>query len=74
MASPALPQSLQAAQGAATKLHFIDVGQGDAVLIEQNGSFALIDAGTPQSSESLVAYLEAAGVQELALQIGRAHV
>lgn len=33
------------ANGAATRIHFIDVGQADATLIEQNGEFALIDAG-----------------------------
>lgn len=54
---------------ASTKIHFIDVGQGDAVLIEQDGAFALIDAGERDAAESLVAYLKNAGVERLSLLV-----
>ncbi|NLW78789.1 MAG: MBL fold metallo-hydrolase [Ruminococcaceae bacterium] len=46
-------------------VHFIDVGQGDAALIEDNGAFALIDGGPPEAGDDLVAYLRLAGVQRL---------
>ena len=64
--APHLPQD---AAGAATKVHFIDVGQGDAVLLEQNGAFALIDAGDRDAADGLVAYLQAAGVTKLDLLV-----
>ena len=54
---------------ASTKIHFIDVGQGDSVLIEQDGLFALIDAGERDAAESLVAYLQSAGVDRLSLLV-----
>lgn len=58
--------SLPKAQGnSAVGVHFIDVGQGDATLIEDNGEFALIDAGPAANSEALVNYLRAAGVTKL---------
>lgn len=63
------PQLPEQAQNAATKIHFIDVGQGDAVLIEQDGCFALIDAGDRDAEDALVAYLQHAGVGRLALLV-----
>lgn len=48
-----------------TSVTFLDVGQGDAVLICQDGSFCLIDAGTPDSEEQLLRSLESAGVEYL---------
>lgn len=59
------PTLLPQADGAATKIHFIDVGQGDSVLIEQDGSFGLIDAGVPESGKTIVQYLQQAGVGKL---------
>ncbi len=63
---PHLPQD---AVNSPTRIHFVDVGQGDAVLIEQDGCFALIDAGERDAAESLVAYLQEAGVDRLSLLI-----
>ncbi|NCC07409.1 MAG: MBL fold metallo-hydrolase [Clostridia bacterium] len=57
------------AKNAATKIHFIDVGQADSTLIEQNGHFALIDAGIDDSASNgegaLTSYLDAAGVKTI---------
>ncbi len=54
---------------AATKIHFIDVGQADATLIEQNGHFALIDAGidlkAANGKGTLLFYLDAVGVKTI---------
>lgn len=48
-----------------TKVHIIDVQQGDAALLEQDGYFALIDAGPPEGKDNLLAYLEGLGVTQL---------
>lgn len=48
-----------------TAVHFIDVGQGDAALLLSGGQAVLVDAGTSQSAESLVSYLQELGVTEL---------
>ena len=55
--------------GAATRIHFIDVGQADATLIEQNGEFALIDAGDTDSEQDLLHYLDAVGVETIKLLV-----
>ena len=47
------------------EVHTIDVGQGDATLIRQGESFALIDAGIPENSMVLTDYLKKAGVEKL---------
>ncbi|MCI6639296.1 MAG: MBL fold metallo-hydrolase [Pygmaiobacter massiliensis] len=56
------------AEGTA-QIHVIDVGQGDAVLMGQGEDWCLIDAGTPASADSLVAYLQALGISQLDLLI-----
>ncbi|MEG0648697.1 MAG: ComEC/Rec2 family competence protein [Oscillospiraceae bacterium] len=61
-AKPASPPATFASD---TKIHFIDVGQGDCVLIEQGGEFALIDAGLKQSDDVILDYLKAQNVQSL---------
>lgn len=40
------------------KIHYIDVGQGDAILIQVNNKNLLIDAGPSTSQENLVSYLK----------------
>lgn len=46
-------------------IHYIDVGQGDAILIRCEGSTMLIDGGTPESSSRIVAYLKKHGIKHL---------
>lgn len=46
-------------------IHYIDVGQGDSILIEQGNSSMLIDAGTNASTDTLVAYLKKKGISKL---------
>lgn len=52
-----------------TQVHFIDVGQGDAVLIANGGEYALIDCGTEECEVQLLAYLEQLGVTRLKLLV-----
>ena len=46
------------------EVHFIDVGQGDAVLLRCDGESALVDAGTPDCRESLLEYLQEQRLEE----------
>ena len=57
------------AQDSTGAVHFIDVGQGDAVLIQQDGEFCLIDAGTSQAGDDLLDYLDRAGADHLKLLV-----
>lgn len=51
-------------------VHFIDVGQGDATLIECNGKFMLIDAGENNQGEAVSSYLNKLGVEKIDYLIG----
>jgi competence protein ComEC len=44
---------------------FIDVGQGDGVLVQAGGTNHLIDAGSPEEGPGVVDFLRARGVREL---------
>ena len=46
-----------------TEVVFLDVGQGDAVLILQNGAACLIDAGPKDARQNLVQDLRSYGVR-----------
>lgn len=48
------------------KIHFIDVGQGDAILLQQGDACMLVDAGDNDKGTLVCQYLEAAGVEHLA--------
>lgn len=47
------------------QVHFIDVGQGDSILIESNHEYMLIDAGNNEDGEVVVDYLLEEGVDKL---------
>lgn len=51
--------------GQSAAVHVIDVGQADAVLLEQDGRYALIDTGTPAAADTITFYLDAHGVRTL---------
>ena len=46
-------------------VHYIDVGQADAILLECGGEFMLIDGGNRDDGQLMVSYLQSCGVQEL---------
>lgn len=52
-----------------TSVTALDVGQGDAVLIAQDGQFCLIDTGTADSADVLVRELRQAGVEQLQMLV-----
>lgn len=52
------------------KVHYIDVGQGDSILIQQDGHNMLIDAGTNAAETIVVNYLKSNGITKLDYVIG----
>lgn len=53
-----------------SKVHFIDVGQGDSILIEADNHYMLIDAGENNQGTTVVNYLKEQGVKKLDYVIG----
>lgn len=51
-------------------VHYIDVGQGDSMLIQAGDANILIDAGENDKSGDVVAYLKSVGVKTLDMVIG----
>ena len=52
--------------GKKMEVHFIDVGQGDSILIESpNGKTMLIDGGTKAAGDDVVAYLKSQQISQL---------
>ena len=47
------------------RIHYIDVGQGDAILVEQKENYMLIDAGPTSSKETLKDYLEKLNIKKI---------
>jgi beta-lactamase superfamily II metal-dependent hydrolase/putative hemolysin len=50
-------------------VHFINVGQGDATLIEADGTAILVDAGDASASATVEDYLQAQGSQDIDLMV-----
>jgi competence protein ComEC len=46
-------------------ISFIDVGQGDGVLVQAGGESYLIDAGRPEEGPNVVDFLRSRGVESL---------
>lgn len=62
---PAETTAATVADGESLIIHYIDVGQADCILLENEGRFLLIDGGNREDSQLVVSYLEQQGVQEL---------
>lgn len=61
-----LPASIANAAPTELKVHFLDVGQGDSILIQApNGKNMLVDGGTKGSGDKVVSFLKAKGVKKL---------
>lgn len=52
------------------KVHFIDVGQADAILIQADGHTILIDAGNADDAKKIIAYLDKNNISQLDAIIG----
>jgi len=61
-----LPVSIANAAPAELKVHFLDVGQGDSILIQSHdGKNILVDGGTKASGDKVVSFLKEKGVKKL---------
>lgn len=60
-----MTMSVYAGQKTEEKIHFIDVGQADSILVESNGMYMLVDGGDEDDGENLKHYLKAQGVDKL---------
>lgn len=47
------------------KIHYIDVGQGDSILIQKNYSNMLIDTGTNDSTDKLISYIKKQNIKKI---------
>ncbi|MCS4479349.1 MBL fold metallo-hydrolase [Clostridium botulinum] len=47
------------------KVHYIDVGQGDSILVQTKDKNILIDAGTRKNSDNLISYLKKQHIKKL---------
>lgn len=52
------------------EVHFIDVGQADAILVKQGSSAMLVDAGNNEDADLVVQYLKNQGISKLDYVIG----
>ncbi|MBQ4050468.1 MAG: MBL fold metallo-hydrolase [Oscillospiraceae bacterium] len=52
------------------RVHFIDVGQGDSILIENGTEAVLIDAGENDKGSIVKAYLKNKGIEKLNIAVG----
>lgn len=58
--------SVWAEEKATLEVHFIDVGQGDSILLHSTqGTDILIDAGYPTNGQKVLAYIQSLGIKDL---------
>lgn len=58
-------ETLQDNEDVQMKVHFIDVGQADCILIENSGKYMLVDGGNNADKDSILEYLDDLSVKEL---------
>lgn len=63
------PQGLEQVPADGQAVHFIDVGQADATLLQSGQEYCLVDAGEASSEEALLSYLDSMGVTRLKLLV-----
>lgn len=63
-------EELSLLEGSSFSIHFIDVGQADAALVECDGAYMLIDGGNKEDSQIIYTVLKNAGVDHLNIVVG----
>ena len=56
--------------GQQVRVHFIDVGQGESILIEGGNESVLVDAGENNQGETVLGYLANVGLDQLTMAVG----
>lgn len=64
------PESENLPDGSSFSVHFIDVGQADAALVECDGHYMLIDGGNRGDSDVIYTVLKKAGAEKLDIVVG----
>ena len=64
------PESENLPDGSSFSVHFIDVGQADAALVECDGHYMLIDGGNRGDSDVIYTVLKKAGADKLDIVVG----
>lgn len=68
--SPAKETTARKAPDDTMELHFIDVGQGDCILVHTNENNILVDAGNPSDGADIGEYLHSLGIDRIDTFIG----
>lgn len=63
--SPTTTQNTVTQSGQNLTIHFLDVGQGDSILLETDGKSMLIDSGESDQGKVVTAYLQDQGISTL---------
>lgn len=69
-ASPARDTADMPGEESSFSVHFIDVGQADAALVECDGHFMLVDGGNRGDSDIIYTVLKKAGAEKLDIVVG----
>lgn len=68
--SPQIDEEVSADLADTVEIHYIDVGQGDSILISDNEHYMLIDAGENNKGELVSSYLKSEGIDYIDYVIG----
>jgi competence protein ComEC len=52
------------------KVHYLDVGQGDSIIIQQGSAAMIIDAGNPGDKGTIVRYIDSLGIKKFDFVVG----
>ena len=61
---------IEISDGDKLNVYYLDVGQADSILIENNNNYMLIDAGNNEDGEKLVTYFKRLGITKFDIVVG----
>ena len=64
------PSSTPSVPSGSLRVHFIDVGQADAILVQRGEDSMLVDAGNNDDGEKIIRYLSQQGIKKLSVVMG----